>query len=147
MAFHLLYSMSRMQLEDQFADFILGLSSGDLGDLSPSQLNQLDKVQMRTIKEERNITEKIAKHQEMVPDSTMVGLSHAVTELMRSDGGVDEEQVELALMAKEEGLEEILHNADDLCLRTLKSILDIVTSMQAVHFLIAAAELHLRFHD
>lgn len=136
MAFRLLYSKSGMQLEDQLADFIQGLSSGDLGDLSPSQLNQLDMVQMRTIKDERNITEKITKHQETVADSTMVGLSHAVTELMRSDGGVNEEQVELALMAKEEGLEEILHNADDLCLRTLKAVLDIVTPMQAVHFLL-----------
>ena len=44
-------------------------------------------------------------------------------------------------------MEEILHNADDLRLRTLKVILDIVTPMQAVQFLIAAAELHLRFHD
>lgn len=44
-------------------------------------------------------------------------------------------------------MEEILHNADDFRLRTLKAILDIVTLTQAVHFLIAAAELHLRFHD
>lgn len=82
-SFNLLYSKSGMQLEDQLADFFQGLSSGDLGDLSPSQLNQLDKLQMRTIKEERNITEKMAKHQESVADSTMVGLSRAVTELMR----------------------------------------------------------------
>ena len=40
-----------------------------------------------------------------------------------------------------------MHNADDLRLRTLKAILDIVTPMQAVHFLIPAAESHLRFHD
>lgn len=43
-SFNLLYSKSGMQLEDQLADFFQGLSSGDLGDLSPSQLNQLDKL-------------------------------------------------------------------------------------------------------
>ncbi|KAL4632740.1 hypothetical protein ACB092_04G072000 [Castanea dentata] len=52
-SFNFLCSKSGMQLEDQLADFIQGLSSGDLGDLSPSQLNQLDKLQMRTIKEEK----------------------------------------------------------------------------------------------
>ena len=40
-----------------------------------------------------------------------------------------------------------MHNTDDLRLRMLKAILDIVTPMQAVHFLIPAAESHLRFHD
>jgi len=41
MAFRLLYSKSGMQLEDQLADFIQGLSSGDLGDLSPSRSTSL----------------------------------------------------------------------------------------------------------
>uniref|UniRef100_A0A2N9ILC8 DOG1 domain-containing protein n=1 Tax=Fagus sylvatica TaxID=28930 RepID=A0A2N9ILC8_FAGSY len=117
MAFHLLYSKSGLQLEDQLADFIRGLSTGDLGDLSPTQLNQ-----------------------------TRPWLN---SELMRSGGGGgdQEEQVRLALLPKEEGLEKILQKADDLRLRTLKAILDVVTPVQAVHFLIAAAELHLRLHD
>ena len=40
-----------------------------------------------------------------------------------------------------------MHNTDELRLRMLKAILDIVTPMQAVQFLIPAAESHLRFHD
>jgi hypothetical protein len=72
MAFHLLYSKSGLQLEDQLADFIRGLSTGDLGDLSPTQLNQVDKLHSKTIKEERNISEKMAKHQETVADSSVV---------------------------------------------------------------------------
>ncbi len=72
MAFHLLYSKSGLQLEDQLPDFIRGLSTGDLGDLSPTQLNQVDKLHSKTIKEERNISEKMAKHQETVADSSVV---------------------------------------------------------------------------
>jgi hypothetical protein len=37
--------------------------------------------------------------------------------------------------------------AFDLLLRALKGVLEILTPIQAVHFLIAAAELHSRLHD
>jgi hypothetical protein len=53
----------------------------------------------------------------------------------------------LALASKEEVLEEILHKADDLRMRTLKALLDVFTPLQTVHFLISAAELQLRVHD
>ncbi|KAG6657259.1 hypothetical protein I3843_04G071700 [Carya illinoinensis] len=154
MAFHLLYSKSGQQTEEKLASFFQGTSSrGDLGDLSPSQLSKVDELQRRTIREEREITEKMAKHQETVADSAMVELSHAVTELIRSEGegqssgGIEKERVESVLALKEEGLEKILLRADDLRLRTLKEILAVFTPIQAVHFLTAAAELHLRLHD
>ncbi|KAK9950249.1 hypothetical protein M0R45_005750 [Rubus argutus] len=151
MEFHLLYSKCGLQLEAALAELMRGLRSGDLGDLSPSQLTNVDQLQRRTIEEEKHITEKMAKLQETVADTTMVELSHVATEMMRNiaQEGVDdhEERVESALASKEEGFEKILHKADDLRLRTLKSITQILSPIQAVHFLIAAAELHLRLHD
>lgn len=155
MAFHLLYSKSGLQLEAQLAELIRGLATSDLADLSPSQLALIDDRQRTTIHQEKAITEKFAKHQETVADASMVELSHTITEMMRAGGGdaaveneaAMEEEVESALAAKEEGLEEMLQMADDLRLSTLKEILNILTSMQAVHFLIAAAELHLRIHE
>ncbi|KAF8018653.1 hypothetical protein BT93_H3524 [Corymbia citriodora subsp. variegata] len=155
MAFHLLYSKSGLQLEAHLAELIRGLTTGDLADLSPSQLALIDDLQKSTIREEKAITEKFAKHQETVADASMVELSHAITEMTRAGGGeaavenapAMEEEVESALAAKEEGLEEILHMADDLRLRTLKEVLNILSPIQAVHFLIAAAELHLRIHE
>uniref|UniRef100_A0A7N0ZY22 DOG1 domain-containing protein n=1 Tax=Kalanchoe fedtschenkoi TaxID=63787 RepID=A0A7N0ZY22_KALFE len=155
MAFHLLYSKSGMQLEAALADLIRGLSTGDLADLSPSQLSRIDELQRRTIREEKLLTERMAAHQETVADHEMVELSQAVTEMLQSGGGggdedarVDmEERVESTLKPKEEGLEAIVEEADDLRLRTLKGILEVLTPVQAVHFLIAAAELHLRLHE
>ncbi|CAI0440640.1 unnamed protein product [Linum tenue] len=45
-------------------------------------------------------------------------------------------------------MEEMLAAADDLRLMTLTSIVDdILTPIQAVHFLIAVLELRLRVHD
>ncbi|KAG2716099.1 hypothetical protein I3760_03G108500 [Carya illinoinensis] len=153
MAFHLLYSKSGLQLEENLADLIRGLGTGDLGDLSASQLNLVDALQRRTLMEERELTEGLAKHQETVADSSMVELSHEVTELLREreaggDGTrLDEDRVDSALAPKEEGLADILQTADDLRLRTLKGILDVLTPIQAVHFLIAAAGLQLRLHN
>ncbi|KAJ6929245.1 protein DOG1-like 4 [Populus alba x Populus x berolinensis] len=60
---------------------------------------------------------------------------------------VEEERVDSTLAAKGKKLTEILQVADDLRLRTLKGVLEILTPIQAVHFLIAAAELHSRLHD
>ncbi|OVA07935.1 Transcription factor TGA like domain [Macleaya cordata] len=152
MAFHLLYSKSGLQLEARLDDIIHGLSTGDLADLSASQLVSVDELQRRTIKEEKEITEKMAEHQETVADSSMVELSNVVSELMRNGADLTQngevvERVESTLAPKEDGLERIMERADDLRLRTLKGVIDILTPIQAVDFLIAAAELHLRLHD
>ncbi|KAF3439294.1 hypothetical protein FNV43_RR17570 [Rhamnella rubrinervis] len=154
MAFHLLYSKSGLQLEDRLGDLIRGMVTGDLADLSPEQMTRVDTLQRRTIWEEKEITEKMAKHQESLADSSMVELSHVVSEFMRSgdeDGGngahSDRERVESTLAPKEEGLKVLLQRADDLRLKTLKDIVGVLTPIQAVHFLIAAAELHLRLHE
>ncbi|XP_004289493.1 PREDICTED: transcription factor HBP-1b(c1)-like [Fragaria vesca subsp. vesca] len=155
MAFHLLYSKSGLQLEASFAELMRGLrlSTGDLGDLSHCQLTMVDKVQRRTIEDEKHLSEKMAKLQETVADATLVELAHEATEMMRNnevhEGGADDhmERVESTLASKEEGLEKILHKADDLRMKTLRNITQILSPLQAVHFLIAAAELHLRVHD
>ncbi|KAK4490637.1 hypothetical protein RD792_001325 [Penstemon davidsonii] len=150
MAFHLLYSKSGLQFEAKFAELIQGLSTGDLGDLTSSQLNLVNELQREIIREEKELTEKLAKQQERVADPTMVELAHVVTELLmeREVGRVmDEGRVDATLAPKEEGLVEILQRADDLRLKTLKQVLNILTQIQCVHFLIAAAELHLRCHE
>ncbi|XP_022894898.1 protein DOG1-like 3 [Olea europaea var. sylvestris] len=153
MAFHLLYSKSGQQFEAQISELIRGVSTGDLGDISPSQLSQADELQRKTIREEREISEKQAKHQETITDSSMVEMSHAVSELKRGgdvsrEGGeIDEGQVDTTLAPKEQGLVEVLQMADELRMKTLEEILNILTPLQCVHFLIAAAELHLRVHE
>lgn len=151
MAFHLLYSKSGLQLEAQLGDLIRGLTTGDLADLSPSQLTRFDDMQRRTINEEKVLTEKMAKQQETVADSSMVELSHVVSELIRSEemigGRRVEERVESSLKEKEERFGELMRKADKLRLRTLKEVVGILSPIQAVHFLIAAAELHLRLHQ
>lgn len=122
-----------------------GLRSGDLSDLSAAQLQQVDALQKETIRKEQEVTEKLAEQQETVADASMVELAHAMTEGVGGDEG--QSRVDAALAPKKDGLAEILRMADQLRLDTLKKVIDILTPMQAVHYLIAAAALHLRIHE
>lgn len=135
-----------------------GVDTEDLGILSSSQLVRVDQLQRQTIKEERKLTEILASHQETMADPSMVELSENYTVLMRqaesgtrigegTESNSMKERVCTALAPKEHGLEEILVKADDLRLRTLKQVVDILSPIQAVHFLIADAQLHLRVHE
>lgn len=146
MAFHLLYSKFGLQLQSGLSDLIHGRSTGDLADLSHDQLHRVDELQRRTIIEERETTEKMARVQETVADGKMVELSQEATEGGDNDTDMVV-RVAVALTDKEDELEEMIHKADDLRLRTLKGVINILTPMQSVHFLIAAAELHLRVHE
>ncbi|KAL5992961.1 hypothetical protein ACLOJK_013881 [Asimina triloba] len=145
MAFHLLYSKSGLQLEARLPDILRGLRSGDLGDLSPAQIARADEQQRQTIRKEMEISEKMAKLQESGADPTMVALSQATTGTALSEG--EEESVDAALRGKKERLEAILEMADDLRMRTLRGVIQILRPLQTVHFLIAAAELHLRLRE
>uniref|UniRef100_M1C4Y7 ESTs AU057825(S21823) n=2 Tax=Solanum tuberosum TaxID=4113 RepID=M1C4Y7_SOLTU len=150
MAFHLLYSKSGIQLEANLHELIRGFNTKDLGNLSGNQLVLIDELQHKTISEERKLSENLAKVQETLADASMVELSHVVSELMRDDQLVvndEEEKIKKNISKKEESLLDLLKKADDLRLSTIKEILRILTSTQGVHFLIAAAELHLRIHE
>ncbi|MFS7890283.1 putative transcription factor TGA like domain-containing protein [Helianthus anomalus] len=153
LAVHLLYSKSGIQLDAKLGDLIRGITTGDLSDLSPKQMEKIDELHRKTIHEERVLTEKLAKVQETAADRSMVELSSAVSEMMRSGGGgggdgeESEERVEEVLEVKNGQMEELLHRADDLRLETLKAVIEILTPIQAAYFLIAAAELHLRLHE
>ncbi|XP_011075022.1 protein DOG1-like 3 [Sesamum indicum] len=151
-AFHLLYSKSGLQLEAKLSELTKGVDMGDLSDLSSAQLSRMDKLQRITIQQEREISEKVAKRQERAADWEMVELSHDVSELARTQGGQSNNSkmaraVDSTLKHKEKDLQLVVQSADNLRLKTLKSIVDILSPIQAVHFLIAAAELHLRIHD
>ena len=153
MAFMLLYSKLGLQVEAGLAELMRSVPTGDLADLSQDQIRRVDELQLNTIEEEKRISEKMAKQQQKMADSSMTELSHVVTEMIRNhetraeEIGFDSARVRLVLKEKEEGLESVLHMADELRLTTLKKVINILSPIQGVHFLIAAAELHLRVHE
>ncbi|KAK0602346.1 hypothetical protein LWI29_032519 [Acer saccharum] len=133
--FHLVYTESSIMFESNIMDILRGLRTGDLGDLSPSQFRQVhyiyvlllwnvyrrvSEMQCETVKEENKITSEMSAWQD------------DATELLTASSEFD-------LMI--ERLVIVVHKADDLRLRTLKKMVDMLTTRQAVEFLVAAAEL------
>ncbi|CAK9325268.1 unnamed protein product [Citrullus colocynthis] len=118
--FHLIYSESSILFESRMVDILRGLRTGDLGDLSPLQFRRVSELQCQTVEEENAITEELSEWQDDV--SELIGTRTEVT-------------------GRVEGLVSIIKKADDLRLRTMQKVVELLTPKQAVEFLIAAAEL------
>ncbi|OMO92487.1 hypothetical protein COLO4_17538 [Corchorus olitorius] len=118
--FHLVYTESSILFESHIVDILRGVRTGDLGDLSPSQFRRVSELQCETVKEENAITDELSEWQ------------HSVSDLMGACTDVDQMIGRLA---------RVVQKADDLRLKTLKRMADLLTPQQAVEFFIAAAEL------
>ncbi|XP_072984611.1 protein DOG1-like 3 isoform X2 [Typha latifolia] len=123
-AFHLLYSKSGLQLEAELDQILL--------------LNRIDQCHRRTLSREKEISEEAATVQEEV--AKMVEIAAHVP------GGGKDAEMEGEMAGKREGMRRVLEKADELRLETIKAVVGILRPIQAVHFLIAAAELHLAVH-
>ncbi|KAK8960464.1 hypothetical protein KSP40_PGU001048 [Platanthera guangdongensis] len=144
MAIHLLYSKCGIQLESSINELALGGHTGNLADLDAAQLHHIDMLHRMVVRAEKEISEEVASAQEKVTDEPLVRLSHIVTEMGGGDGA---ELLEAEMKEKEEDMRKMLEKADCLRINTLKGLVEILQPMQALHFFIAAAELHLRIHD
>ncbi|XP_062096077.1 protein DOG1-like 4 [Humulus lupulus] len=118
--FHLIYSESSILFESHIIDILRGLRTGDLGDLSPSQFRRVSELQCETVREENGITAEFSEWQD------------SASELMNVSANVSEKIGRLV---------SVLRKADDLRLRTIQRVVELLTPQQAVEFLIAAAEL------
>ncbi|KAK9153051.1 hypothetical protein Sjap_000531 [Stephania japonica] len=117
--FHLLYTETSARFEARLLDFLHGLRTGDLSDLSPSQLSLVSDLQCTTVTQENLITDQLSLWQESA--------CHLVSD--------DQDDPEIQRLIK------VLNNADDLRLSMMKKVVEILTPQQAVEFLIASAEL------
>ncbi|MQM14146.1 hypothetical protein Taro_047069 [Colocasia esculenta] len=156
MAIQLLYSMTGLQLQHRLDDLLQGqgVSTGDLADLSADQIARVDELHRKTVEREREITEEAAQVQETVVGNVVVELSHVLTEMKAHLPGEGEGRerdrglrMEAEMAPTKERMEKALESADALRLETLKAVAGILKPLQAVHFLIAAAEVHLRVHE
>ncbi|KAK8548229.1 hypothetical protein V6N13_054966 [Hibiscus sabdariffa] len=124
--FHLVYTESSILFESHMVDILRGFRTGDLGDLSPTQLRRVSELQCETVKEENGITDELSEWQ------------HSVSDLMGASTDVDQMMGRLAT---------VVGKADDLRLRTLKRVVELLSPQQAIEFLIAAAELQLGIRE
>ncbi|KAI3769345.1 hypothetical protein L6452_00446 [Arctium lappa] len=126
-AFHLIYTESSILFESRILDILHGIRTGDLGDLSPAQFTGVSELQCETVQQENVITDQLSEWQQDEASALIGGTC------------VD-------LDKKIEGLVKIVKKADELRLRTLKAVVELLTPQQAAEFLIAAAQLHFGIH-
>lgn len=119
----LLYTESGLRFEAQLNDLLNGVHSAASGDINPAQLEKIDDLQRRTIKDEVVIDEEMGRVQESVPDP-----------FLPSDSDLD---------SRLEEIRRVLEEADGLRMKTLRAVLGILDPLQAVDLLIAVADLEI----
>ncbi|KAG8365545.1 hypothetical protein BUALT_Bualt18G0116200 [Buddleja alternifolia] len=137
----LIYALCGLEIESQLAEFFLGATTGNLGELSGRQITMLDGLQSKTIRDERNLSTWMASLQEDLLDHPLAGI------VVKSDGCGSNGDVEAALDKHGEALTEILREADQVRQNTLKELISILTLPQAMEFLSAGKKLSLCMQD
>lgn len=132
----LIYALCGLEIESQLTEFLHGVRLGSLGQLSAHQLSSVDELQRKTIREERNLSTRLASLQEDLLDNPIASIAVAA-------GGGACGNVEAALDKHGSAMAEILEEADRLRLSTVKEIVRILTPRQAVDFLAAGKKLRL----
>ncbi|XP_038883466.1 protein DELAY OF GERMINATION 1-like [Benincasa hispida] len=140
----LAYSLTGHDLETRLMEFLQGMKSMEelAGELSPKQMEQLDSLQRRTIKEEERLTSELARVQEEMVDQTVVGIA---MKTIKEKGG--SEELERALEKQDGELLRLIQQADRLRIRTLNEVTEIFRPLQAVWFLAISKKLHLSVRE
>ncbi|CAH1449990.1 unnamed protein product [Lactuca virosa] len=140
-AFHLIYTESSILFESRILDILHGIRTGDLGDLSPAQFTRVSELQCETVQQENAITDQLSEWQACKIFCFSLHFCSKKDEASELIGGSCGD-----LDKKIGRLVQIVEKADELRLRTLKAVVELLTPQQAVEFLIAAAQLHFGIH-
>jgi hypothetical protein len=89
------------------------------------------------VRTERVISEDAAEAQEAL----------AAAEVLQVVSSEDRVQMESKMAGLKDRMRTLLARADQLRIDTLRGIIDILQPIEALHFLISAAELHLAVHE
>ncbi|GAA0152850.1 hypothetical protein Leryth_022290 [Lithospermum erythrorhizon] len=141
----LVYALCGIQFHSQLSGFLEGgtLKTGDLGDLSATQLRKVDELQRVTIRAEEKLSEKLASFQENIADAPIADIASWKTLcLCESNRDVDD-----ALREHERNIIGVYAEADKFRLSTLRELLNILNPAQSVNFLAASKKLHLCIHN
>ncbi|XP_058095546.1 protein DOG1-like 3 [Magnolia sinica] len=141
LSIRLVYSLSGSQLELQLSEYLKGVRRGNLAELSPHQMESINKLHCNTIREEDKLSRRMASLQEDMGDLPLVRIASE-----RGRGGSEDES-DRAIQDYLAALANLLEEADKLRLRTLKELVDILTPSQAAEYLIAAKQLRLSVHE
>ncbi|KAI3819076.1 hypothetical protein L1987_12898 [Smallanthus sonchifolius] len=110
-------------------------------DMSPEQVERMDRLREETKEEERRLENELARIQESVAAPPMVEITRR-GDYSLVDGEYDD--IESAVEVLRGEMEVVVANADMLRTRTAERVVEILTPVQNVKFLAAVTELQLK---
>ncbi|XP_047962517.1 protein DELAY OF GERMINATION 1-like isoform X2 [Salvia hispanica] len=119
--------------------FLRGERKGNLAELTARQLEMINALHCKTVKEEDKFDTRIASLQEEIADEPLATMA-------KQSVGEWSEDVERAMVAHEAAMAEVLLAADRLRMETLEEVMGILTPLQAVDLLVEAKKLHISMH-
>ncbi|KAL0406728.1 UNVERIFIED_CONTAM: protein DOG1-like 3 [Sesamum latifolium] len=124
----------------QLAELFQSKRKGGLVEISAEQIDMIDTLHCKTIKEEQKMSSRMASLQEEIADERLALMAQQVGEssLQDLDHAMDTHYLSLA---------SILTDADQLRLSTLKELIGLLTPLQAVELLFAIKKLSLSMHE
>ncbi|KAI3457365.1 hypothetical protein Pfo_014028 [Paulownia fortunei] len=156
----LVYSVCGSQLNSQLNAFLRGERKGNLAEIPGQQLDMINTLHCKTIKDEEKISTKMANNRLLKKGkSREISCCECAMQeeiayeplaiIAKSAGQVGEwsQDLDRAMNAHSLSLARILVDADRLRLNTLKELLAILTPLQAVDFLVATKKLHISMHE
>ncbi|KAL3508776.1 hypothetical protein ACH5RR_028177 [Cinchona calisaya] len=140
----LIYSLCGSEINDAQVSTLFQVErKGNLAEISSDQLNLINSVHCKIIKEEERLSERMASLQEEIADDPLVMIAKKASEVGESSClDLDE-----ALKGPSLSLERLLVDADKLRLSTLKELMNILTPLQTADLLVATKKLHLSMHE
>ncbi|PSS29053.1 Protein DELAY OF GERMINATION like [Actinidia chinensis var. chinensis] len=138
----LIYALCGAEFESRLSEFLRGVKTGRLSELSADQLRQVDELHGKTIMEEEKLTSRLASLQEEVADQPLAVMAKEASGIGESSQGSDQ-----ALDCHAQAMASVLEEADQLRLSTLKEVMGILTPLQGVEFLGMSRKLHLCIHE
>ncbi|KAI5657371.1 hypothetical protein M9H77_26164 [Catharanthus roseus] len=139
----LLYALIGEEFENRIEEYIQGIQTGTLGDISTVQMNLINNLHIKTIREEDKMSMKLASLQEDMADDP---ISIIAKKSRTCHNEPPSAEIRKALDEHEKSMWNVMRDADELRLNTLKELLSILTPVQGVNFLAASKKLHLCLH-
>ncbi|KAL0398456.1 UNVERIFIED_CONTAM: protein DELAY OF GERMINATION 1 [Sesamum radiatum] len=137
----LVYALSGKEISSRLEEYLRGNRTGGLGELSSSQINSINSLQLKTIREEEKLSSKLASMQEEMADQPIAIIAKELAAHSEASTEADEALNTLAV-----SMTSMLEEADNLRLNTLKELTSILTPVQAVDLIATAKKLHLCIH-
>ncbi|PIA34005.1 hypothetical protein AQUCO_03900117v1 [Aquilegia coerulea] len=144
LSIQLVYTLCGMELESHLTEFFQGVRYGDLGELGNRQLCLINDLHCRTVQEEEDISSQLSSLQEVLGNESLFQEGNESSLTGDINGRIHDYK---SLDDHAHSITQILVDADMLRLKTVKELVNILTPLQAVDFLVAAKKLYLSMHE